>query len=324
VCQLSPRGSSFGGTARASRGPFHCCVARTEAGAWVLGLWTADGYLSRNANLSLALKDHDGVRLAALALGLPADRVGLHRGLGQARIRVGVVWFVPRLAALGIVPGPKTGREQAPRGLEHNRHFWRGVVDGDGWVRPEDRVIGVVTASPALRDQFRRFVQVALGCSPTLAVRNDGTLHQATLTGSNAAALASLLYVGSSFALPRKCAAAMQLIERHDLLGMRRQEVAARDRRIVAAYIRGCSAYEIADLESISADTVYYVLRRADVIRRPREWYRARKQHCRNGHPLTGENVRVERNGARRCRTCARDRARTWARERRGKLQTRS
>jgi hypothetical protein len=70
--------------------------AQTEAGSWFLGLWTADGYLSRDASMSLALK---------------------------------------------------------------------------------------------------------------------GTLYQLTLTGSNAAALASLLYAGSTFALPRKRAAAMLAID---------------------------------------------------------------------------------------------------------------
>lgn len=86
----------------------------TEAGSWFLGLWTADGYLSHDASMSLALKDHDAVHLAAAALGLRADRVGLHKKLGQARIRVGVKWFLPRLAAIGIAPGPKTGCEHAP------------------------------------------------------------------------------------------------------------------------------------------------------------------------------------------------------------------
>jgi hypothetical protein len=165
----------------------------TEAGSWFLGLWTADGYLSLDASMSLALKDHDAVHLAAVALGLNVDRVGLHKKLGQARIRVGVKWFLPRLAAIGIAPGPKTGREHAPRGLEHNRHFWRGVVDGDGWVRPEQRVIGLVTASPTLRDQFAEFLDTAIGCTPALSVRSEGALYQMTLTGSNAATLASLL-----------------------------------------------------------------------------------------------------------------------------------
>jgi hypothetical protein len=100
----------------------------TEAGSWFLGLWTADGYLSLDASMSLALKDHDAVHLAAVALGLNVDRVGLHKKLGQARIGVGVRWFVPRLAAIGIAPGPKTGREHAPPGLEHNRHFCVGSL----------------------------------------------------------------------------------------------------------------------------------------------------------------------------------------------------
>jgi hypothetical protein len=30
----------------------------------------------------------------------------------------------------------------------------------------------------------------------------------------------------------------------------------------------------------------------------------ARKTHCPNGHPLSGANLRVEANGARRCKTC--------------------
>lgn len=33
----------------------------------------------------------------------------------------------------------------------------------------------------------------------------------------------------------------------------------------------------------------------------------ARKTHCANGHPLSGENLRVEANGARRCKSCAAD-----------------
>lgn len=294
--------------------------AQTEAGSWFLGLWTADGYLSPNASMSLALKDHDGVQLAAVALGLPGERIGLLRGLGQARIRVGVKWFLPRLAALRITPGPKTGREHAPWGLEHNRHFWRGVLDGDGWLSPERRVIGLVTAGSELRDQFVHFLDKALGCTPTLSVRNEGSLYQVTLTGSNAVALASLLYVESTFALPRKHAASMLLIEGDRVLRTRAREVGARNQRIIAAYTGGCSAYEIAIRESVSASTVYYVLKRAGVTRRPRERYAAQKQHCRKGHPLNESNTRIEQNGARRCRTCARDRGRAWARQRRGEV----
>jgi DNA-binding CsgD family transcriptional regulator len=289
----------------------------TEAGSWFLGLWTADGYLSRDASMSLALKDHDAVHLAAVALGLNVNRVGLHKKLDQARIRVGVKWFLPHLAAIGIAPGPKTGREHAPLGLEHNRHFWRGVVDGDGWVRPEQRVMGLVTASPVLRDQFAAFLDTAIGCTPTLTLRTEGTLYQLTLTGRNAAALASLLYGGSTFALPRKRAAALLTVEGDRMIRTRAQQVDARNRRIVAAYEDGCSGREIATLEAVSAHTVYYILRRAGITRRPREWYATQQEFCSKGHPFDERNTRIERNGVRRCRTCARDRGRAWARSRR-------
>jgi len=289
----------------------------TEAGSWFLGLWTADGYLSRDASMSLALKDHDAVHLAAVALGLKVDRVGLHKKLGQARIRAGVRWFLPRLAAIGIAPGPKTGCEHAPLGLEYNRHFWRGVVDGDGWVRPEQRGIGLVTASPVLRDQFAEFLGTSIGCTPTLSVRSEGALYQMALTGSNAVTLASLLYAGSTFALPRKRAAALLAVESERMIRTRAQQVDARNRRIVAAYADGCSGHEIATLEAVSPSTVYYVLHRAGITRRPREWYAAQREHCRKGHPFDEHNTQIEQNGVRRCRTCARDRGRAWARSRR-------
>jgi len=164
-----------------------------------------------------------------------------------------------------------------------------------------------------LRDQFRGFLGAAIGCAPTLTVRNGGTLFQMTLTGSNAAALASLLYEGSIFALPRKRDAALLAVEGERSLRVRAAEVESRNRRIVAAYAEGRSGHQIAASEAVSADTVYYVLHRVGITRRPREWYAAQNQQCRKGHPLDERNTRIERNGARRCRICARDRGRAWA-----------
>jgi len=168
--------------------------------------------------------------------------------------------------------------------------------------------MGLVTASPVLRDQFAAFLDTAIGCTPTLTLRTEGTLYQLTLTGRNAAALASLLYGGSTFALPRKRAAALLTVEGDRMIRTRAQQVDARNRRIVAAYEDGCSGREIATLEAVSAHTVYYILRRAGITRRPREWYATQQEFCSKGHPFDERNTRIERNGVRRCRTCARDR----------------
>jgi len=39
----------------------------------------------------------------------------------------------------------------------------------------------------------------------------------------------------------------------------------------------------------------------------------ARKEFCKNGHPLSGDNLRIETTGSRRCRTCVRARQRKAA-----------
>jgi hypothetical protein len=43
----------------------------------------------------------------------------------------------------------------------------------------------------------------------------------------------------------------------------------------------------------------------------------ARATHCKSGHPLTGDNLRVERNGCRRCVECRREYERQRSRRRR-------
>ena len=134
---------------------------------------------------------------------------------------------------------------------------------------------------------------------------------------SNAAALASLLYAGSTFALPRKRAAALLAAEGERHVRRRAKRVEARNQRIVAAYRDGCSAYEIATLEAVSAHTVYYVLYQAGISIVHGSGTRLGSIIAERATPFDEHNTRIERNGARRCRTCARDRGRAWAQRRR-------
>jgi LAGLIDADG-like domain len=183
-----------------------------------------------------------------------------------------------------------------PTGWSTHRHFWRGVVDGDGWISKERRVIGLVTASAVLRDQFVGFLGKAIGCAPTLNDRNRGALYQLQLTGSNAAGLASLLYAESIFALPRKRAAALLVIEGDRNLRARAEKIAGskptHHRCIHSRLLRVRDRYPRGHL---SGHTVYYVLDRASVTRRPREWDAAQKQHCSKGHLFDESNIRIEK-----------------------------
>lgn len=47
--------------------------------------------------------------------------------------------------------------------------------------------------------------------------------------------------------------------------------------------------------------------------------HNARKTHCKRGHEFTSENTYVPPSGKRQCRTCLRDYAREWQRNRRSK-----
>lgn len=46
------------------------------------------------------------------------------------------------------------------------------------------------------------------------------------------------------------------------------------------------------------------------------------KTHCPKGHPFSGDNLELLRGGGRRCRQCGRDRAREYARRKRGEKYT--
>ena len=117
----------------------------------------ADGYLSRDASLSLALKDHDGVRLAALALGLTEDRVGLHRDRdlrghlsGHRVLRPGSRRNRPTSA--GVVRGspptlperPPAGRSQHPTRAKWHRRCRTCARDrGRAWAQARRRRLRV-------------------------------------------------------------------------------------------------------------------------------------------------------------------------------------
>lgn len=103
--------------------------------------------------------------------------------------------------------------------LTASRHFWRGVVDGDGSVgsypygptqrpRPQVRVVGRL----ALLRQFTAFL--ARNRMPALRVRPHKTIFSVGTTGSPAAEIACLLYADASVALARKAKSAAALMDR--------------------------------------------------------------------------------------------------------------
>jgi hypothetical protein len=299
---------------------------RTEPGAWFTGLWTADGYLGTDGTIGISLKDGDAVLLAADAVGYPRDRVMVCRkggAKGQTRLRIGIKHLLPRLAALGIHPGCKTGRECAPDVVAFDRHFWRGVIDGDGWISMDGFGMGLVTASQTLRDQYVAFLHTTLDFEPNVTVREPGadkraiSLYQISVSGERAASLASLLYSSAKFAMRRKHDLACRLLDaRKRFADAKAAKERAREQAVRLYVEEKLSTYEIERRHGIPASLVLHALRTKGVPRRTRG-QKAYQAHCKHGHPLSGDNLRLERNGARRCVACARAAARRYAAKKR-------
>jgi hypothetical protein len=124
------------------------------------------------------------------------------------------VKLVQALQKYGLIPN-KTPVAYAPDELKENRHFWRGVIDGDGYVgipggRPVLTLVACRTAP--LIHQFANFVRerVRTVAKVRSMISKKDKLGSVlfTITDSFACSIMQLLYKDVAVALPRKLATA--------------------------------------------------------------------------------------------------------------------
>jgi hypothetical protein len=171
-------------------------------------------------SLILSAKDVAHVHAFALFAGSghavrSSTTVGRGCVYGRASLRFASSRIVTSLARFGVVPRKSLTAKVI--GLEQDRHFWRGVVDGDGFVgfhtghgRLYPR-LALVGAEPLLL-QFAAFVRsVSSGCRASVV--RKGRIWTIDLIGKHAAATVSDLYRECSVALPRKLGRAVQIMQ---------------------------------------------------------------------------------------------------------------
>ncbi len=160
----------------------------TERKAYWLGFIIADGNVHLNRlTIGVQVQDigHLEQFLEDVGSNSPVVR-GKTSGYSdkeQCRVRLNSQQLISDLGKLGVVPR-KSGREVAPLGSipdNLHRHFWRGVVDGDGWVtdphgtKREGRAltpkVGLV-GSERLCGQFREWVGTIGRVSTSVAKRS--------------------------------------------------------------------------------------------------------------------------------------------------------
>ena len=178
----------------------------------------ADGCISRSRELIVVVHRRDEAHLQALMRFLGCDDRVLRPANGGTarRLSIGSAELGRRLTDLGIVPGRAGAEAGVLEPLARSRHFWRGIVDGDGSIRIQRRTGAPsmsVVGTPGLMRQFAEFLATIFADNfrprPHLHGQS-GKVLIVSLGGRHAVTAIRTLYVRAPDALARKRSRAEQ------------------------------------------------------------------------------------------------------------------
>lgn len=185
----------------------------TEESAYFYGWLLTDGNIGDTGRVSLQVKrtDEDIVLSFNKYLGLSRevlrrsrfdDRTGNTYHSTELYFSDKVI--TERLQLLGMSPRKST-KEVCPDVFKNNRHFWRGVLEGDGWITNHGDSYGCgVVGSKELVESFQEYCKL-LGVDKFYTRCQSGDLYECTLGSRHAATiLLTELYKETSLFLERK------------------------------------------------------------------------------------------------------------------------
>ena len=193
----------------------------TREKAYWLGFLLTDGCVSRKAEIIIALKGIDAGHLALWRATVGSKRritkSGKVKTFNKSRWFYKSARFVIKsnqmaadLFNLGVIPA-KTGRTIYPEGIPEKLEadFWRGAVDGDGWLcrtksgKRRQLVLGLTGDLPVLQ-AFQKFVVKYIPTKASIRRNGAKTLLKFQVTDSFAFTMAEILYGDAPVFLKRK------------------------------------------------------------------------------------------------------------------------
>lgn len=222
----------------------------TEEARYFIGLLMADGCVTYDTvnhtyQVILELEEKDAAhverfrrflgsshKLRSVQSKPPSGNRLSHR----VRLAVNSKRMVERLMSFGVTP--RKSHTARVIGLEHDRHFWRGVVDGDGSLGVNGRGYPFfhLIGSESLAHQFKEFVRENVpDCRAKVGV-SSGSSNCFTFqtAGSYAPQIIRLLYEDCAVALPRKLERAKAIIRDYE-------ELEAERHALEEAQLKTCS-----------------------------------------------------------------------------------
>lgn len=195
----------------------------TEESAYWIGFLMADGcvYETKKGSprISLVLAKWDIIHLEAFRsfLGTTCPIHNNSTNGNAFSLAVSSNKLAKSLAGYGITPRKSLAAKVI--GLEYDKHFWRGVVDGDGSIsdikkysnlKDKKRIRLTLLGSKSLMEQFALFTESITSFKPKPWQR--GNIFVVNIRGKNAARMINILYGNCSIALPRKLERAKRII----------------------------------------------------------------------------------------------------------------
>jgi hypothetical protein len=174
---------------------------RTQEQAYWLGFLAADGCVGDDGRITIGLQIRDLAQLEKFRATLGGEQSIWASDDGCS------VTFCSRLmandlAGHGIVPRKSLTARAAHLSEDLARHYWRGVIDGDGCLSPLYRKLTLV-GSEGLLTGFRQFC-LTLGPEDLGQVRSRESIFQFAIHGKKARRVIGVLYGDATVYLDRK------------------------------------------------------------------------------------------------------------------------
>lgn len=192
--------------------------------AYWLGFITADGSVDHKAlHLRLSTKDDAHLQKLLDSIGSDASIEYTQNNHDRpcVRIRVFSVEMMADLARHGIEPNKTWTVKPWPGPFELERHYWRGVVDGDGWITTGSNgatkrfyTVGLC-GNLHIATGFQAFVHKHTGRFVPLVEKKlrKNTFYQVAYTGTHAAKeVCHLLDYENGISLDRKHTSALKIL----------------------------------------------------------------------------------------------------------------
>lgn len=188
------------------------CKPLSKKEHYWLGFLLADGTVITgekigNPQIALVLSDRDTEHVKKFVefMGVPTNfNTNSYNGHGRARGTFRSQKIADNLANFGVCPN-KTHTAKVDDRVNNNRHFWRGLIDGDGSVGTDSKNYPEITLTGTKKvcaSFLNNVVQKITNSS--CSVINNGDSKRVVVCGKYAVKMIKYLYKNNSVSLDRK------------------------------------------------------------------------------------------------------------------------